>query len=169
MTDIQAGHAHSMESPREYAKFAGVISSVLVVSLILSWLRDWTLTGLMVNFMAVFFLTFAGFKLANFQMFAITFRGYDIVTQRLPQWGYIYPFVQLGLGVSYLALGDKTWLHIVTIVISAVASVGVVQELLKKSDIPCACLGNVIRLPLSKISFVEDFAMLAMAAAMLIA
>jgi hypothetical protein len=64
-------------------------------------------------------------------------------------------------------LGDKDWLHLVTLIVSTVAGIGVVRELAKKTAIPCACLGNVIKLPLSKVSFVEDFGMLAMAMLML--
>jgi hypothetical protein len=169
MEHDHAQHVHPLESPREYLKFAAVICAILLTSIGLAWLRDWTLVGFMSNFMAVFFLTFAGFKLVNLEMFAVTFRGYDLITQRWAGWGYLYPFIQLGLGTGYLLLGGLLWLNAATVIISAVAGVGVLRELMKKSDIPCACLGTVIRLPLSRVSFVEDFAMLAMAAVMLLA
>lgn len=160
-------HIQPLESPREYLKFAAVIFAVLAASIGLAYLRGWTLQSWMAQFMAVFFLVFASFKLFSLEMFAVTFSGYDIIAKRWRAYGYIYPFIQLALGFGYLLLGDKQWLHLFTIVISLVASVGVLRELAKKSAIPCACLGTVIRLPLSKVSFVEDFAMLAMAGAML--
>lgn len=156
-----------LESPLEYLKFAAVILAILLVGSGLAWLRDWTVAGLMASVMSVFFLTFAAFKLVSLEMFAITFAGYDIIAKKHKLWAYTYPFVQIFLGLGYFYFGSETVLHIITILISLVAGIGVLNELRKKSDIPCACLGTVIRLPLSKISFVEDFAMLIMAVFML--
>jgi hypothetical protein len=44
----------------------------------------------------------------------------------------------------------------------------VAQELKRRAGIHCACLGNVIKLPLSTVSLVEDIGMGLMAAAMLV-
>lgn len=156
-----------LESPREYVKFAGVIAGIVILSVLLAVWRGWGLMSFMTNFMAVFFIVFGAFKLVNLEMFVLTYRSYDIVAKRFKFWGWLFPFVELGLGFGYLLLGNVLWLNIITILITGLASVGVIKELRRKSVFKCACLGTVIRLPLSKISFVEDFAMLAMAVAMI--
>lgn len=160
-------HAEDMESPREYAKFAAVIAGIIFGSLLLSEWRGWGMESWMANFMGVFFLVFGGFKLVNLQMFVLTYRSYDILARRFKLWGWLFPFIELGLAAGYLLLGNELLLNLATILLTATASIGVVRELLRKSDFKCACLGTVIKLPLSKVTFVENFAMLAMAAIML--
>lgn len=160
-------HIQPLESPREYAKFALVIAIIVGLSALLANWRGWSLEQFMGSFMAVFFITFAGFKFVSLEMFAITYSGYDLVAKKFRSWGYVFPFVELGLGLAYLVLGNHAWLNAATLVITATASVGVVKELRRKSAVMCACLGTVIKLPLSKVSFVEDFLMFAMAAAMM--
>lgn len=156
------------ESPREYLKFAGVIGGILGISLILGWARGWELERFLSDFMAVFFMTFATFKFINLENFAAAYSGYDVIAKRLPQWGYLYPFVEGILGISYLLLDNSNLLNVATLVITGIGSIGVFKELANKSNIMCACLGTVIRLPLSKVSLVEDVGMFGMAIFMLI-
>lgn len=163
----QHHHIKPAETPREYAKFGVVIAGIIAVSLLLDFFRDGSLSDRMANFMAVFFLTFSAFKLINLEMFVITYRGYDILAKRLPFWAWILPFVELALGLGYLLAGGSMWLNVATIVITGLGSIGVAKELLSRTEIKCACLGTVIRLPLSKISLVENLAMFLMAVAML--
>lgn len=160
-------HAEPTESPREYAKFAAVIAGIIITSLCLAALRGWGLMSFMTNFMAVFFVVFGAFKLVNLEMFVLTYRSYDVLAKRLKFWAWVFPIVELGLGAGYFLLGNRLGLNITTILITGIASIGVVKELRRKSQFKCACLGTVIRLPLSRISFVEDFAMLAMAMIMI--
>lgn len=161
-------HVQPEESAKEYAKFAGIVAGVIGFSVLVTYLLGWSLENFLTYFMAVFLLTFAAFKLINLEIFAITYSGYDLVTKKFPAWGYIFPFVEAGLGMAYVLLGNQTWLNVFTLLLTGVASVGVVKELRRKSKVMCACLGTVIRLPLSKISFVEDFLMFAMAGVMLL-
>lgn len=160
-------HTEPLESLVEYLKFVGVISGIILLSLLLTGWQDWELMNWMANFMAVFFLTFGAFKLVNLEMFVLTYRSYDILAKHFRFWAWLFPFIELGLGAGYLFLGNVFWLNIATIIITGLASIGVIKELRRKSQFKCACLGTVIRLPLSKISFVEDFAMLIMAGVML--
>lgn len=165
--DHHMHHAESMESPREYAKFAGVIAGIILGSLLLSEWRGWGMESWMANFMGVFFLVFGGFKLSNLKMFVLTYRSYDIIAKRFAFWGWLFPFIELGLAAGYLILGNELLLNLATILLTATASIGVIRELRRKSDFKCACLGTVIKLPLSKVTFVENFAMLAMAILMI--
>lgn len=156
------------ESAREYKKFAGVIGGILAVSLMLGWARGWELERFMSDFMAVFFMTFATFKFINIENFVGAYRGYDIIARRFPLWAYAYPFIEGVLGVAYLLSDNSNTLNLITMLITVIGAIGVWKEMRNKSNIMCACLGTFIKLPLSRVSFVEDFGMLAMATLMLI-
>ncbi len=160
-------HVEPLEKPIEYVKFTGVILGIVLLAALLTEVQGWSMATAMANFMGVFFVVFGLFKLVQLEMFVLAFRGYDIVAKRFKLWGYVFPFVELALGAGYLLIGNNLWLNITTMIITGVASIGVVRELRRKTIMKCACLGTVIRLPLSKVSFVEDFAMFAMAGLML--
>jgi copper chaperone CopZ len=121
------------------------------------------------NFMGGFFLSFSFFKLLDRDGFASTYRMYDIVARRFPAWGHVYPFVELLLGISYVGGFKPFWTNLTTLVVMSVSSIGVIQSLLERKTIRCACLGTVFNLPMSTVTLVEDGLMAAMAAVMLFA
>jgi hypothetical protein len=120
------------------------------------------------HFMAGFFLVFGFFKLLNVPAFADAYRGYDVVAKAWPGWGYVYPFVEVALGAAYLANVLPVAVNVVTLVVMGVSTVGVVQSVLNKRKIRCACLGTVFNLPMSFITIVEDVTMVLMSAGMLV-
>jgi copper chaperone CopZ len=120
------------------------------------------------HFMAGFFIVFAFFKLLNLRGFADSYAMYDIVAAKWRGWGFVYPFVELGLGVLYLINVFPFWTNVLTIVVLGISSIGVIQSNLNKRKIKCACLGDVFNLPMSTVTIVEDVGMVAMAVAMLI-
>lgn len=123
---------------------------------------------LMQHFMAGFFLVFSFFKLLNIRGFADSYAMYDLVAAQWKGWGFIYPFVELGLGILYLTNSFPVYTNWITIVVLGVSSIGVIKSNLDKKKIKCACLGDVFNLPMSTITIIEDVAMVAMAAFMLL-
>jgi hypothetical protein len=156
-------------SAREYTKFALVVWFILLASLWptyadgLASADEW-----MRWFMGFFLVTFAGFKFIGFEMFALMFAEYDIVAKRSRLYALAYPFIEFGLGVLYLADLGAPARDAVTLAVMAVGAVGVWRAIAARRGVHCACLGNVIKLPLSSVSLVEDLAMGAMAAFMLL-
>lgn len=119
-------------------------------------------------FMAGFFLVFAFFKLLDVRAFADAYAGYDLLARRWPTWGLIYPFVELTLGIAYLTHWHPTFTHVVTITVMGFSALGVIQAVMSKSAIRCACLGTVFKLPMSTVTIVEDVGMVLMATWMLL-
>jgi copper chaperone CopZ/uncharacterized membrane protein YphA (DoxX/SURF4 family) len=132
--------------------------SVLIQSLSEGW--NWMMW--MQHFMAGFFLLFSFFKLLDIKGFAEGYGSYDIVAKRLKGYGYAYPFVELALGISFLIGFQPLITNIVALIIMSISIVGVVQSLIKKSPFQCACLGTIIKLPLSKVTLFEDLLMIGM-------
>jgi copper chaperone CopZ len=121
----------------------------------------------MQHFMAGFFLVFSFFKFLDLKGFAESYAMYDIVAKRIPAWGYIYPFVELGLGLAFCINYQPQLTNIVALIVMSISIIGVLQSVLNKSKIQCACLGAVFKLPMSTVTIIEDGLMIAMSAAML--
>lgn len=160
---------HGDSSPIEYLKLGFVIVGVVLTSL---WLNTSYGAGgwleFMRWFMGVFFVVFASFKLIGYQMFPLMFAGYDVVAKRFKPYAYIYPFIELWLGALYLLDIAPIARDTLTLAVMGIGVIGVAQEIKKRSGIHCACLGNVIKLPLSTVSLVEDAGMGLMALFMLV-
>lgn len=127
----------------------------------------WGMT-FMDNLMGIWFLIFALFKLVDLKGFASGYASYDIIAKKFNIWGYIYPFVEIALGVAYLTRFNPTITNITTLIVLGLASIGVIQNVVKKSNIQCSCLGTAIKVPLTKITLVENLVMATMALLMLI-
>lgn len=119
------------------------------------------------NFMGGFFVVFSFFKLLDLRGFADSYRMYDVVARQFWGYAYVYPFIELLLGAAYLTGFQSAATNFATIVVMSVSSVGVIQSLLAKRQIRCACLGTVFNLPMSTVTLVEDVLMIVMAALML--
>lgn len=119
------------------------------------------------HFMAGFFIVFSFFKLLNVEGFANSYQMYDIVAKRFKAWAYLYPFVELALGIMYLINFNPLLTNWITVIVLGISTIGVIQSNLNKQQIKCACLGDVFNLPMSTVTIVEDVAMVGMAAWML--
>mgnify|MGYP000281515038 CR=1 FL=1 len=118
-------------------------------------------------FMAGFFLTFSFFKLLNLSGFAESYVMYDVIAKRIPAWAYVYAFIELGLGVAYAINFNPFITNLTTLIVMSVSIIGVLQSVLNKQKIQCACLGAVFNLPMSTVTIIEDALMIAMSGTML--
>lgn len=120
------------------------------------------------NFMAGFFLTFSFFKFLDLKGFAESYAMYDIIAKRFKLWGYIYAFTELALGIAFLIDFNPFITSLTTIIVMGISIIGVVQSIMNKSKIQCACLGAVFKLPMSTVTIIEDGLMIVMSIIMLL-
>ena len=118
-------------------------------------------------FMGGFFVCFSFFKFLDLEGFASAYQSYDIIAKRWKPWGYIYPFVELTLGISYIINFMPVETNIVTLLVMGLSSVGVIQAVSSKQKIKCACLGTGFNLPMTTVTIIEDLGMVLMAMVML--
>lgn len=145
--------------------FGYIIGITLLVEYLsneFNWMR-W-----MSHFMAGFFLVFSFFKLLNLKGFAESYSMYDVVAKKWKGWGYIYAFAELALGIAFLSGYNPLLTNGITFVIMSVSIVGVLQSVLNKRKIKCACLGDLFNLPMSTVTIIEDALMIGMSAIMLL-
>lgn len=121
-------------------------------------------------FMGGFFLVFGSFKLIGYEMFVHMFPRYDIIGRRYKLYNYLYPFIEISLGVAYVLDVAPLLRDTVTLLIMSVGAYGVAKGLAQRgTSFHCACLGGVIKLPLSTVTLVEDIVMAVMAGLMILA
>jgi copper chaperone CopZ len=119
-------------------------------------------------FMAGFFFAFSFFKLLDVKGFAESYAMYDLIAKRIPFYGKVYPFIELSLGFLFLLNWQPLWVNLFTFLLMSVSLGGVLQSVLNKTKIRCACLGAVFNLPMSTVTIIEDGLMVAMAAWMIL-
>ena len=118
-------------------------------------------------FMGFFLCQFAMLKLFHPAGFAKGFQMYDLVAKKFRIYAYLYPLIELALGLAYLSFSVPYLTYILTIIVMGVGAIGVIGALRKGLDIRCACMGTVLDVPLSTVTLTEDIAMIAMACLML--
>ena len=154
-----------------YTPLAIIISLILLVTIILSF-RDYhfgnfAFSTTLSYFMIGFFLVFAGFKLIDVKGFAEGYSTYDLLARRFFKYGYVYPFIELFFGLAMILDPTLKPLLIAEILVMSFSGVGVAIKLMKKEKFQCSCLGTLLKVPLTKITVVEDFGMAALALVML--
>ena len=122
--------------------------------------------GFMARFMGGFFLVFGGLKLLDLRGFVSAYAMYDLLAARVTAYGWAYPFLEVGLGLAYLAVPGEASLHLATLGLMAFSSVGVILAVTRGEKLTCACMGTAFNLPMTTVTVVEDLGMAAMAAAM---
>lgn len=119
------------------------------------------------HFMSGFFLVFSFFKLLNLKGFAESYVMYDVLAKQIPVWAYLYVFIELSLGIAFLINFNPILTNSITVIVMSISIIGVLQSVLNKEKIQCACLGAVFNLPMSTVTIIEDAMMIAMSGIML--
>lgn len=140
-----------------------LIGTVTAMVLVGNW--HWAFA--MRIFMGLFFVGFSFFKLLDLRGFSQAYQGYDWIAKWTPVYGWIYPFVELGLGCAYLLGFFPLLTNSITLIVMLISIGGVIETVLKKQPIRCACLGTGFNLPMSQVTIIEDGVMIVMAAAMI--
>jgi len=153
---------------KEYLPLILVLGTILIaIGLWQNYLGRFDGQEFMRLFMALFFLSFGSFKLLDWKGFVDAYQDYDIVAKRVRAYGYLYPLIELTLGASFLLNWYPFWTNVATVVVMGVGSIGVIQAVMNKRKIKCACLGTVVKLPMTTVTIIEDLGMGVMALLML--
>ena len=149
------------------------LAVIIVVALLAASAKQvaygaWSWMPWMNDFMGFYFVVFAMLKFFDLSGFADGFQMYDLVAKHSRSYAYLYPFIELGLGLGYLAHWRLRAVNTVTIFAMLLGALGVIVALAKNLDIESGCMGTVLKVPLSTVALVENLAMAIMAGGMLI-
>ena len=144
-----------------------IILIYISVASVLMNFKNWNSSEAMLDFMGLFYIVFSFFKMLDLKGFPESFRMYDPLAKRLPIYGWIYPFIETGLGLMLLMRFEIKIALIITLIVLGITTIGVTKTLLDKKSIRCACLGTALKLPMTEATFIENIIMIAMAISML--
>lgn len=144
-----------------------ILVYISVTSVLLHY-KAFSLKAIMTDFMGLFFIVFSFFKLLDLKGFTHSFVMYDPLAARIKAYAWVYPFIEVALGLMLLLRWKIQLALVTTIFILGITTIGVVRSLLKKEAIQCACLGTALKLPMTEATFIENALMIIMAFSMLI-
>ncbi len=157
---------------KDFTPLAIIIGLILLTSIVLS-IRDLQLGTFAVPttfayFMIGFFLVFAGFKLIDLKGFAGGYSTYDLLAKKVHYYGYVYPFVELSFGLAMILYPTSITLLVAEVAVMGFSGLGVMIKITRKEMFQCVCLGTMLKVPLTKVTLIEDFGMAVLAAVMLV-
>jgi len=164
-------HPHPTKRPHVLRNYLPLLALFVVTVLAASaknssYGPDGSMLRWMHDFMGFFLVIFALLKLFDLPGFADGFQMYDLLAKRSRPYALAYPFIELALGLAYLAFWRPVTVYAATVVVLGFGAVGVITSLSRGLHVNCACMGNSLKVPLSTVALTENLGMVGMAAAM---
>ena len=154
---------------KSHKSVAIIFCIITLFTLLRQWLYfSWNSMRAMSDFMAGFFLIFGFFKIIDLRGFAAAYKKYNLVAKHLVAYAYAIPFIQIGLGITYLFHLYPLASNMVNFIVMTIGSISVFAKIIKKKVIPCACLGTLFQHPLSLMSLFESALMVVMSTSMVL-
>jgi Glutaredoxin and related proteins len=152
-----------------YTPVLVVFAVGLLIALAIDWLMKGSVGGsVLPHFIAVTMMLLAMLKLQDVEKFSTMFLNYDLLAQRWPPYGYIYPFAELTAGSLMLAGILSGFSAPLALLIGGIGAVSVFKAVyVDKRQLKCACVGGASNVPLGFVSLSENLMMIAMAVWML--
>jgi cation transport ATPase len=158
---------HSPSKLKQLKPLFLILGYIAIATILLNYPRDnWD--GAMLDFMGLFFIVFSFFKILDLKGFPSSFRMYDPLARVMPAYGWIYPFIEVALGLMFLMRFEVDVALVATLVVLGITTIGVTKTLLDDKSIQCACLGTALDLPMTEATFIENAIMIVMASLMLL-
>lgn len=174
VTEAHTTQSHVMEpavdNRQERLKLAGVYGVITLCATIMAFVLGFDLMIWLEWFMGGFMIIFGSFKLIGYEMFIQMFPKYDPIAARSKAYTMAYPFIELFLGFLFVSNLLPMFRNLATLVIFGIGAWGVLKYISRTSNetIKCACLGDIIKLPLSNVTLIEDVLMAGMSVIMII-
>ncbi len=140
-----------------------LLTSIFLLSIVLSYL--FSSNTFMMYLMWIWFLAFWTLKLPDIRSFAQSFAQYDIIAQKWYPYGYIYPFIEIVLGILYIFNTQMLFMreiNIIALLVSILWIVSAYRVIASKKKVLCACMGTYWKLPMTKVTILENGAMFLM-------
>lgn len=120
------------------------------------------------SIMGLMLLVFSYLKMLNPGGFIMSFQKYDYLASKCIYYGYLYPIIEALLGIFYLINIAYVFTNTMIIILFSINLAQVYYALRQGKELECACLGSLgFKLPLSKVTIIEDVTMILMAIIML--
>lgn len=153
-----AGHFDETAEEGDEASYVPVIAVFSTTTL----MALATQTGIM-GFMGFSLALLACLKLMDLDSFVTGFEKYDLITQRVPVYGKVYPFAELFAGLGFLSGVLPLATGLVALFVGVAGGISIIKAVyIDGTDLNCACVGGNSNVPLGIISFTENAMMAVM-------
>lgn len=130
---------------------------------------DFISTRTLMLFIAFSMTLLAVQKLQDLYSFTNSFITYDLIAMKWLRYGYIYPFVELYVGIGMVAQLPVLAVAPFSLFIGTVGAISVYKAVyLDKRELRCACVGGDSNVPLGFVSLSENLFMIVGALIMLL-
>ena len=123
---------------------------------------------LMQYLMAGYFLVFGIMQTISLKKSAKMLQQYDTIAKHIPVYGYVYPPLQIALGVAYLLWISPIIVNTIAAAVLFFTLIGIINVIESKDKVRCGCLGDTMKVSVGWVTLVENAVMFAMAFGMII-
>tara|TARA_B100001939_G_scaffold345241_1_gene361351 strand:- start:728 stop:1477 length:750 start_codon:yes stop_codon:yes gene_type:complete len=166
LTEIKSDSSNKKSKLEELKPLFLILFYITSASILLNF-KDWNWNDFMLDFMGLFFIIFSFFKMLDLKGFSESFKMYDPLAKKVSFYGVLYPFIETALGLMFLMKFEVFSALILSVLILGLTTIGVTKILISKRSIQCACLGTVLKLPMTEATFIENVIMIFMSIFML--
>ncbi len=142
---------------------------IIIASIGLSFI--FPIQTFMMYLMGIWFLSFGVLKLFDLRGFIMSFSQYDFIAKRWRSYGYLYPFIEIILWILYIVDTSMILMYpisIIALIISVLWFIWAYTALSEGKSMACACMGTLWKLPMTKVTVLENAIMILMIFAMIL-
>ena len=114
------------------------------------------------NSMGTILIIFGLLKIINLTQFVDIFQKYDIISKKITIYAYLYPFIEIILGLSLIFKYKLKIINSIIIISMLINIISVSITLSQGQKLRCGCLGSFLHIPLSYVTLSENIIMLFM-------
>ena len=142
------------------------VIAIFAVTLLLSLAFSLSGAGLSVYtlelFVALTMAVLAIQKLQDLTSFSNSFITYDLFAMKVIPYAYVYPFLEVFVGIGMIAALPAYMVAPVSLFIGSIGAISVIKAVyIDKRALKCACVGGNSNVPLGFISLTENLFMIA--------
>lgn len=112
------------------------------------------------NIMGTILILFGILKLYDINTFSSIFQKYDIISKIFPIYSYIYPFLEIYLGLNFITNTNIKYTQLLTKNLMMISILSVIISLHLGEKLRCGCMGSFFHIPLSYVTISENLYML---------
>lgn len=99
-------------------------------------------------------------KLMKIRSFAKAFQHYDMLSKILPSYAFIFPFLELFVGLGFLANSFHFFVGMGALILGSLGTYSIYTAVyVEEKDLNCACVGGDTNVPLGAVSITENIIM----------
>lgn len=163
----QTAVVKAIPSRKESAKLGGIFLFLIISATLMGTLNSFNAVEWIRWFMGGLLIIFGGLKLLGIEVFIKVFPLYDLIAKRVSFYKYLYPLLQVLLGMFFIAGVFGFVRDLTVIVIGLSGLIGMIQIVSKRGAIRLAYLGTILRLRFSTVVLIENTLMVCLSVIMI--